>query len=167
MTNRESPWFDNVNTPQKETLSDILEKSLNETAGFLKQNLGPDASAWRWGRLHQVSFNHPFGRIKPLDRLFNLGPYEGGGHFSTVWQSAVRPGMDFSLNGWTVSNRHIYDLNDWDRSLGAIVPGQSGMVGSPHYDDQVPLWVRVDHHPLYYSRSKVEDKARSIVVLKP
>ena len=167
MTNRESPWFDNVNTPQKETLSDILEKSLNETAGFLKQNLGPDASAWRWGRLHQVSFNHPFGRIKPLDRLFNLGPYEGGGHFSTVWQSAVRPGMDFSLNGWTVSNRHIYDLNDWDRSLGAIVPGQSGMVSSPHYDDQVSLWLEVDHHPLYYSRSKVEAQARSILVLKP
>jgi len=167
MINRESPWFDNVDTPQKETLSDILEKSLNETAVFLKQNLGPDQSRWRWGRLHNVAINHPFGKVKPLDRLFNLGPYEGGGHFSTVWQSAVSPGMDFNLNGWTVSNRHIYDLNDWDRSLGAIVPGQSGMVGSPHYDDQIPLWLKVDHHPLYYSRSKVESKAKDILVLKP
>jgi len=167
MTDRESSWFDNIETPEKETLPDILEKSLNETAVFLKQNLGPDPSTWRWGRLHKVSINHPFGRIKPLDKLFNLGPYEGGGHFSTVWQSAVSPGMDFNLNGWTVSNRHIYDLKDWDRSLGAIVPGQSGMVGSPHYDDQVSLWLKVDHHPLYYSRSKVESKAVGILVLKP
>jgi penicillin amidase len=167
MKDRESPWFDNIDTPQKETLSDILEKSLNETVVFLKQNLGPDPSAWRWGRLHKVAINHPFGRIKPLDRLFNLGPYEGGGHFSTVWQSAVTPGMNFNLNGWTVSNRHIYDLSDWDQSLGAIVPGQSGMVGSPHYDDQVRLWLEVDHHPLYYSRSKVESKAEGILVLKP
>jgi penicillin amidase len=167
MNERESSWFDNIDTQQKETLPDILEKSLNETAVFLKQNLGPDPSTWRWGRLHKVAINHPFGRIKPLDRLFNLGPYEGGGHFSTVWQSAVSPGMDFNLNGWTASNRHIYDLNDWDQSLGAIVPGQSGMVGSPHYDDQVPLWLKVDHHPLYYSRSKVESKAVGILVLRP
>lgn len=167
MTDRESPWFDNINTPQIEALPDILEKSLNETAVFLKQNLGSDPSTWRWGRLHKVAINHPFGRVKPLDKLFNLGPYEGGGHFSTVWQSAVSPGMDFNLNGWTVSNRHIYDLNDWDRSLGAIVPGQSGMVGSPHYDDQVSLWLKVDHHPLYYSRSKVESKAEGILVLRP
>jgi acyl-homoserine lactone acylase PvdQ len=41
------------------------------------------------------------------------------------------------------------------------------MVGSPHYDDQVSLWLKVDHHPLYYSRSKVESKAEGILVLRP
>ena len=117
--------------------------------------------------MHTVQFNHPLGQVKPLDRLFNLGPYEGGGHFETVWQSTVMPGMNFELNGWTVSNRHIYDLKDWDQSVGGIVPGQSGMLGSPHYADQVEQWLRVGHHPLYYSRATVESEAKSVLILMP
>ena len=167
MSDRKSPWFDDVRTSERETLADILEKSLNETAAFLKEKLGPDPSEWRWGRLHQVEFEHPLGRVRPLNRVFNIGPYEGGGHFATIWQSAVVPGMDFSLNGWTVSNRHVYDLNDWDNSLGSIVPGQSGMLVSPHYDDQVELWLNAEHHPLYYSRARVESNAKNILTLKP
>ena len=102
-----------------------------------------------------------------MNWIFNLGPFEVGGHLSTVWQAAVRPGMDFRLSGWTASNRHIYDLKDWDQSLAAIVPGQSGMLGSPHYDDQMEQWLRVDHHPLYYSRSKLESEAKHVLILKP
>ena len=167
MQDPESPWFDDVNTTDRENLVHILEKSLSETAFFLEDKLGPDTSAWRWGGIHRVKFEHPLGRVKPLDRLFNLGPFEGGGHFCTVLQSAVLPGMDFDLKGWTPSNRHIYDLKDWDQSLGAIAPGQSGMLGSPHYDDQVDMWLNVEHHPLYYSRAKVESEAKHILTLKP
>ncbi|MGD2125763.1 MAG: penicillin acylase family protein [Desulfobacteraceae bacterium] len=163
----DSLWFDNVNTPGQETLAEVLERSLNETATFLRKKMGTDPSTWRWGRLHRVVFEHPLGRVKPLDRVFNFGPYEGGGHFATVWQSAIMPGMDFDLNGWTVSNRHIYDLEDWDQSLGAIVPGQSGMLGSRHYGDQVSLWLEVKHHPLYYTRGKVESEAAHSLVLAP
>jgi penicillin G amidase len=163
----DSPWFDDARTPQRETLADVMEKSLNETAAFLKDKLGPDPASWRWGRLHQVIFRHPLGQIKPLDKIFNIGPYEGSGDFFTLSQSTLVPGMDFSFNGWTVSNRHIYDLSDWDRSLGSIVPGQSGMPGSPFYKDQVKLWLNVKHHPLYYSRSCVESNARDLLLLLP
>jgi len=162
-----SSWFDDINTPVRENLSDMVEKSLNETAAFLKERLGPEPEDWRWGRLHRIKIEHPLGEIKPLGLLLNLGSFEGGGHLDTVWQSAVRPGMDFDLKDWTASNRHIYDLSDWDRSLGAIVPGQSGMRGSSHYDDQMEMWLRVEHHPLFYSRSKVEENAEAVLILKP
>jgi penicillin amidase len=75
--------------------------------------------------------------------------------------------MDFDLNGWTVSNRHIYDLSDWDQSLASIAPGQSGMIGSPHYDDQMDNWLNVGCHPLYYSRSRVESEAAHLLTLNP
>jgi penicillin amidase len=167
MKDHNSSWFDDVNTPERENLTHILEKSLKETAAFLKQKLGPDPSDWQWGKLHQIELEHPLGTVKPLDKVFNIGPYEVSGHFSTVLQSAVNPGMDFNLKGWSVSNRHIYDLKDWDKSLGAIVPGQSGMFGSPHYNDQVKMWLQVEHHPLYYSKAKVESEAKHVLVLKP
>ena len=167
MQNPQSSWFDDIHTPNRETLTHVLDRSLKETASFLKQKLGADPSGWEWGRLHQVEVEHALGSVKPLDKVFNLGPYEGGGHFSTVWQSAVNPGMDFDLEAWSVSHRHIYDLQDWDRSLGSVVPGQSGMFRSPHYDDQMEMWLTVEHHPLYYSREKVEREAKHILVLQP
>ena len=160
-------WFDDINTPEREDLNDQLEKSLVETSAFLESSLGNDRSKWRWGALHRASIEHPLGKVKPLDLLFNLGPFEIGGHFSTVWQSAVMPGMDFNLNGWTVSHRHIYDLEDWDRSLASVVPGQSGMIGSPHYKDQMEMWLNVQHHPLYFSSEKVKSEAQYILVLNP
>jgi penicillin amidase len=162
-----SPWFDDIRTPARETLGAVLEKSLNEAAAFLEQRLGTDPAQWQWGRLHQIEMAHPLGRVKPLDRIFNIGPFAGDGHFCTVAQSSVMPGMDFSLNGWAVSNRHIFDPADWDRSLGSIVPGQSGMLGSRHYRDQVALWKTVGHHPLYFSREKVEKEAKQVLDLAP
>ncbi|NIR13940.1 MAG: penicillin acylase family protein, partial [Desulfobacterales bacterium] len=47
------------------------------------------------------------------------------------------------------------------------VPGQSGMFGSPHYDDQMEMWLKVEHHPLYYSKAKVESEAKHVLILKP
>jgi penicillin amidase len=160
-------WFDNVGTPKRETLADQLEKSLAETAAFITKELGPDMAKWRWGCLHKAEIKHPLGRVKPLDRLFNLGPFEVGGHFSTVWQTSIMPGMDFRLEGWTASNRNVYDLQHWDRSLAAIIPGQSGMVGSSHYGDQMEMWLKVGHHPLYYSKASVESAAKEVLTLTP
>jgi penicillin amidase len=163
----DSPWFDEVGTARRRTLADVMEKSLNETTAFLRKELGPDPASWRWGRLHQVIFRHPLGQVKPLDKILNIGPYEGSGDLFTLSQSTVMPGTDFSLNGWTVSNRHIYDLGDWDRSLGSIVPGQSGMLGSPFYKDQVKPWLNAQPHPLYFSRPRVESEAKHLLVLLP
>jgi penicillin amidase len=167
MSDPESPWFDDVTTPDRETLDNMIEKSLHETETFLKKSLGSDPSDWRWGTLHKMVVKHPLGEVKPLDKIFNLGPFETGGHFSTVWQSTLMPGMDFSYNGWTASNRNIYDLQDWDKCRGSIVPGQSGMFGSPYYSDQMKLWLDVKQHPLYFSRARVEAEAKNRLILNP
>ena len=163
----DSPWFDNVNTPERETLFHVLLKSLRETKEFLKTTLGQDPEKWRWGRLHSVEFVHPLGRVRLLNKIFNLGPFEGGGNFHTVSQSAISPGLEFKLKAWAVSNRHIYDLADWDRSLGSIVPGQSGHRASPHYSDQMELWLDAKHHPLPYSKKAVKIAAKHILFLSP
>ncbi len=167
MSEPDAPWFDDAATAEKETLAEIAARSLEQTAAVLDERMGRDPAGWRWGLIHRVRVQHPLGQVKPLDRLFNLGPFPGGGHFSTVWQSAVTPGPDYDLSAWTASNRHIYDLGDWDASLAAIAPGQSGMVGSPHYGDQMPNWLDVAHHPLLFSRDKIEAAAEGRLVLEP
>jgi len=36
---------------------------------------GSKSSGWQWGKLHRVSFAHALALQKPLDQVFNRGPF--------------------------------------------------------------------------------------------
>jgi penicillin amidase len=162
-----SPWFNDVTTTAVETMPQIMEKSLLETRAFLIDRLGKNPKNWQWGRLHISRFEHPLAQHRLLKRLLNLGPYPGAGHFSTVKQSGSQPGGNFHRQVLGVSSRFIYDLSDWDQCKGMIVPGQSGQPGSPYYDDQVDFWQNLEYHTLPFTRAAIENKAESVLTLKP
>ena len=61
----------------------------------------------------------------------------------------------------------VFDVQDWDRSTGLSVPGNSAQPLSPHYKDLVPYWGEGRHFPLAFSRKKVEEHTRSRLVLQP
>ena len=167
ITEPDDIWFDHIRTPNQETRSEVLVKSLEEATLFLADQLGQETGRWSWGQLHQVNIRHPLGRTWPLDFFLNLGPFPGRGYSLTVMQSTVAPGIDFQLQGATAGNRHIYDLRDWDLSQGMIVPGESGMFGSAHYQDQVDLWLRGEGHAMPFSQKAVEEQARHVLALRP
>ena len=135
-----SSWFDDVSTATVETRDDIIRKSLREAILMLQDRLGKDMKTWRWGSLHTVTLRHPFGLVKPLERLFNIGPFpfDGG---STALISG-----EYSYNepfGVTVgpSFRQVFDMAN-PREVRAVLPsGQSGQVFHPHYGDQTTLWL--------------------------
>jgi hypothetical protein len=39
------------------------------------------------GKFHSLTFGHTLGSIKPLERIFNRGPYPIGGDGNTIWAS--------------------------------------------------------------------------------
>ncbi len=136
-----SPWFDDRTTPDRiETRDDIVRKSLREAGEDLRRRRGPDRKQWQWGELHTVTLGHPFGLRKPLDRIFNLGPYPVGGgstslisfeySFNDPFAAAVGP-----------SYRQIFDLANSQEVRSILPSGQSGQVFHPHYDDQTRLWL--------------------------
>jgi penicillin amidase len=45
-------------------------------------------------------------------------------------------------------------------------PGQSGHLGSPHYDDLIEPWLKGDYYPLLWTREQVEQEAQSRLVLE-
>ena len=163
----DSPWFDDLTTSEVETLPVIMEKSLLETRDFLTNRLGKNPNDWQWGRLHQNRFEHPLARNRLTKWILNRGPFPGTGDFNTVCQSGVSPDGNFQRPVLSVGSRHIYDLSDWDQSLGMIPPGQSGQAGSSYYDDQVDFWRNLDYHALPFTNQAVETKAESVLVLKP
>src|SRR5206468_3972333 len=50
--NADSPWWDNRDTPNKETRADTVRVAWQASIKHLKLTLGDDASAWKWGTAH-------------------------------------------------------------------------------------------------------------------
>ncbi len=160
LVNDEKEWF----APR--TREEILAGALHDAVTYFRELFGDDVMEWQWGKVHPVAFNHPLGAQKPLDRIFNRGPYPFGGDTNTVWQSGYNPRLPFSSEGgFTASWRQILDLGDWDASLGVHAPGQSGHPASKHYDDLIPLWRKGEYHPLPWSRARVEANAEGVLRL--
>lgn len=159
-----SPWFD---LGQGERRDDVLRMALRQAVDFLKQELGTEMKNWRWGALHQLIFRHVLGRQKPLDRVFNRGPYPVGGDGSTIWATYTSM-HDLSNNEMVAAPfRFIADLNDLDHCWGLLAPGQSGHLASKHLADGVDAWFKAGYHPMHFTRSEVEKDLESRLVLSP
>ena len=160
--NSDSKWV-----PSGKAALSVIEKSLVESCLWLEENMGYESSNWQWGNLHKAEFQHSMAIKKPFDRVFNAGPFPIGGDTDTVHQSAYNPSTPYHSTAWSPSNRFIMDVGNWNACVAISPPGQSGVLGSSHYDDMVPLWRTGKYIPMPWSRDKVEEAAESKLVLKP
>jgi penicillin amidase len=96
---------------------------------------------------------------KPLDRVFNRGPFPIGGDTDTVCQTAIGPDDPYDNKLSAPSFRQIVDLGDLSRSVAMHPPGQSGHLASPHYDDLIEPWLKGEYYPMLWTREQVEDGA--------
>ncbi len=137
-----SDWFDNPETPEKETKKDILYKSFLEAIEILK-NFSKNTEDWQWGNIHTLKLQHPFGKNTILDKIFNKGPYKVYGSISTV-----NP-MDFSLYQTIpyqvrsgASERLILLPGKINESLRIIPTGISGNPFSKYYGNQTQMFLK-------------------------
>jgi penicillin amidase len=102
-----------------------------------------------------ATFPHAMALQKPLDRVFNRGPYPIGGDTDTVCQVAMLPDDPYDNKAWSPSYRQIVDLGDLSRSQWIYAPGQSGQVGHKHYDDLIEPWRSGETIPMLWTREQV------------
>ncbi|MBI4220855.1 MAG: penicillin acylase family protein [Chloroflexi bacterium] len=145
----------------------LLERSLQEAVQYLRSRLGASSRRWRWGRLHHVRFSHPIGLRPPFESVFDRGPFESGGDMDTPMQTGIAPNRPFDARAACPSYRQIIDLGDVSRSVAVHAPGQSGQLGSRHYDDLIPLWLRGDYHPMLWTREQIDANASARMELRP
>ena len=144
---------------------ELLQRTLSRAVVRANQLLGLELSHWNWGALHTVTFRHPMAGLGPnYERAFNLGPIGRPGDSTTPNNTRANDHFE-QIHG--ASYRHVFDLADWDRGLATSTPGQSGQLGSPHYDDLLPLWADFQYFPLAYSREKVESVTGNRLNLLP
>jgi penicillin amidase len=144
----------------------LLERSLKQAVEWLRRELGPDPDGWQWGKIHRVTFEHSLALRKPLDLVFNRGPYPIGGDTDTPCQTAMLPGAPYDSQACSPTFRMVADMGDLSRSLAVAPPGQSGQLGSPHYDDMIEPWLKGEYHPMLWTREQVEAEAKNRLILE-
>ncbi len=146
-----SHWFDDITTSPIEARDDIIVQAFGITLDALEEYYATDDIAqWKWSVIHQLEFPH-FAYIPGL----GLGPYPGSGASATVNPSYTRN----LINGAVVpgasragpSERIIVDFGDMNNSRSVLPAGESGISSSPHYADQLELFLRGEYHVQYFS----------------
>jgi len=145
----------------------LLLASLSEAVAELQQRLGPDMSNWRWGRLHQMTFEPAVALLADpsLRARMSLQSVELPGSGDSPRAASYR-NTDFAVNEGA-SVRMVLDVGDWDRSMAINAPGQSGEPSSRHYDDLLLPWAGGKYVPLLYSRTAIEKNADVVLSLTP
>ena len=164
---KDSPWFDNLATPQKETRDTVLSAAFIKAVDFLTEKFGDNPDNWQWGKLHTLTLYHPIGRHIPLfGLLMNSGAIPVGGGETTVNAEMYRLSDPYTVVAGA-SQRHIFELGNIDKSLRIIPGGVSGNFDSPYYTDQVELWRQGKYRPFVLSWEKVMQDAAHILRLEP
>jgi penicillin amidase len=156
-------WVDNINTPETETLDDILLKSFKDCVAEITLGLGDDQDEWKWGNIHKIRFNHHLGSIDLLDKVFgfNSEEFPVGGSNHTVSPYSFKQG--FIVNHGA-SERHIFNTADWDESLTVIPTGASGIPASEFYLSQTKTYINKGFYKDAFTEGAV--KAATVYTLK-
>lgn len=164
-----NPWWDDVNTPERENRDQTVTASLNAAAAELDERLGGDPASWQWGDLHTLELtNASLGQsgIAPIEWLFNRGPYQVGGGGSIVQATGWEPQEGYEVN-WVPSMRQVVDLANLDNSTWVNLTGASGHAFDATYRDQTEAWVTGEQYSWPFSREAVEQNTRDTLTLQP
>ena len=173
-----STFFDNVNTEEVETLDAIVMTSMKAAFLSLKTDLGEESYQWRWENLHRVTFSPALfadaaksedapGTLKLIVKnLLSRGPYSTTGHGMTVnngqysWEDPFHMTLGPSI-------RRIIDLGNREFGLSVLPTGQSGNQLSPHFDNQIHMWLGGTYRPIFTSsRAMKETRNYSSLLLQ-
>lgn len=177
--NDTSSFFNNINTPDTvETRNDMIIKSMREAVTFLRDSLGTEPFKWQWGKVHTVTFEPPlFGKAAQepgagktlkiiVHNILSRGPYPAPGDGLTVnngqysWLDPYRMILGPSI-------RRIVDFSNMNSTLSVLPTGQSGNPLSPHYDDQIQLWLHGKYRVLSQNEDEVRSKPHQTMILAP
>lgn len=165
---KNSAWLDNVRTLEKiETLNDIIRVAFRQAIANLTKSEGKKLEKWQWGNLHTLTLNHPLGSNNLVEKIFkvNRGPFSVKGSFHTVGPFSYPLQNAYQANHGA-SERHVFDVSNWDCSETVIPTGTSGISSSKFYCDQTQMYLKNEYHSDWFSLDEVKKNARFTSILK-
>jgi penicillin amidase len=153
-------WGENPVAARDELLVSALESALTD----LTNRLGRNMDNWQYGQADNkhIVFQHPLSpAVDAATRAkFEVGPLPRGGNGYTVGST----GNNLNQSSGA-SFRIITDTGDWEHSLGANAPGQSGDPDSPYYRNLAEPWAADTYFPVYYAEENVKQAAQEVLIL--
>jgi penicillin G amidase len=143
-------FLDDINTPEKETLSEDVTLAFKRTANACKQIDSDDMLLW-WKR-KSTHIEH----LLRQDAFSRLGIENGGGQYS----------IDAMKTDHGPSWRMIVQLTKETEAYGIYPGGQSGNPGSVYYDDFVDNWANGKYYPLWMMAKDEETDKRVKAILR-
>ena len=131
----DSPFWDDIRTPQKEDKPAILARSLAAAVSSGDSLMGVDHKAWQWGKLHHYLWRNASGQTV-------RGPVMAGGDHTTLNTAAYNvAGSNFDVT-LIPAMRMIVDFGQVEPMMGQNSTGQSSNPASPHYADGIDPWLK-------------------------
>ena len=163
----DSPWWDNRTTVQKESRADTVKMAWQASIAHLKATLGDDPGKWHWGRAHTLTHDHPLGRHKPQDWLFNVGPFAAPGSHEVPNNLSAKLGNAPWPVTYGPSTRRLIDFATPTHSLTINPLGQSGVPFDRHYRDQAESYIEGDYDKPHMDEAEIQLNTRSTLRLVP
>ena len=150
----------------QETPEDILYTGFKLAINELSNKHG-DVPHWKWGNLHHIEFEHPLGKQKPLNSIFNVGPFGVNGGFNAVNKIMSHQGDHNYKVSSLPSTRRLIDMGNKEESYSVLPSGNSGHFQSTHYDDQVELFLKGSYRNLNFKDEQVKNQQIALFKLLP
>jgi penicillin amidase len=138
-------FIDNIHTPARETLFDIMTIAFKKAATEFTMRGGEPGLEW-------TKYNNPavYHLIRDLKPFARTGLKTGGyGNIINAIKGSHGP-------SW----RMIVQLSSPAEAYGIYPGGQSGNPGSKYYDNMVDTWARGEYHKLWYMREGDKNDAK-------
>ncbi len=146
-------YIDNRNTPQRETLTDLVTASLS-SATVVLQKYESDGKL-NWSLFKEPSVNHLLRDALPSFARKKL-PVGGNGNIVNAITKSHGP-------SW----RMVVHLTSTTEAYGIYPGGQNGNPGSRFYDDYVDTWVKGEYNRLLLMSRDDRSDSKWTLNLKP
>jgi penicillin amidase len=164
--NESSPWWDDVKTKDiKENRQQIVQKAADRTLALLTQTSGNTSDQWTWGKIHTLTHKHALNSVKPLDKIFNVGPFtvDGGSEVINNLHFSLNTNGYFPVSGGPAL-RKITDFADIENGQTCSPTGQSGNVMSAFYDDQAEMFATGKFRKMLMNKSEIESVSKKLTL---
>jgi len=163
----DSPWWDNVKTPQKENRFETIRIAWGNTLKHLQGLYGSSLLDWSWGQTHTLTLAHPLGVQKPFNWLFNVGPFPAPGGREAPNNIASKVGPAPWSAAYGPSTRRVIDFGAPEKSIGINPLGQSGVLFDKHYADQVERYLKGSYVRQRMDDADVQSHSKEKLILQP
>nr|WP_314491326.1 penicillin acylase family protein [uncultured Pseudomonas sp.] len=144
----DSPWWASRGSAQATDRTAIVRLAWQRSLAHLTELYGNDPNGWQWGKAHTLTHRHPLGQQKPLNLLFDAGPFAAPGSHEVPNNLSAKLGPAPWPVNYGPSTRRLIDFADAGQALSINPVGQSGVPFDSHYADQAEDYVQGRYRPV-------------------